>query len=393
MKTLSTSTQNSPFGGFRGLLALLLFLLWAIGGFAQGSVSNMATDYTANKVSFTLTWTTQPHDNRIWVIVDYIKVENASTAGNTWKRAPVMAVARNAGAGSVATAIGQRGFWLNTSGSSGSANVTATLNPDTDIQLYNWCAYVLNYPPEAKIKPEGGYNLNGTPPFTINGALNINSETFGAGTCITSITDATGNPAGIIPPAPAATVTSPTICYNTTATLSATVGGGTTTAMTYTWNINGATSVTTAPTITTTQSLTTATTYTVTLRNANGCTSAVSDIGTITVRTNFTPNSIATTGQTICSGGAVTTIGNATAASGGDGAISYQWYRNGSAITGATATTYAPTAYASTVGAQTFTRHAKDGTCNTTLTASTGQWVLTVLADPTVTITAAQTIC
>jgi hypothetical protein len=120
-------------------------------------------------------------------------------------------------------------------------------------------------------------------------------------------------------------------------------------------------------------------------QSVSGCASAYSAAVLKTVRTAFSVGAIATTGQTICSGGAVTTIGNATAASGGDGAISYQWYRNGSAITSATATTYAPTAYASTVGAQTFTRRAKDGTCNTTLTASTGQWVLTVNAKPTIT--------
>ncbi|MDR3134363.1 MAG: hypothetical protein LBU42_10175, partial [Prevotellaceae bacterium] len=179
----------------------LLFPLWGLGGLsAQVSVSNMATDYPASKVSFTVTWTAQPHNDQIWVIVDYIKVQDASTAGNTWKRALVTAVARNSGTGSAATVTGQRGFWLHTSGSSGSANVTATLSLDSGVQQYNWCAYALNYPPEAKIKAEGGYDLYGTPPFTVNGTtLLAGNTTFGPGTCITSLTDATDNPSADLP--------------------------------------------------------------------------------------------------------------------------------------------------------------------------------------------------
>ncbi|MDR3133736.1 MAG: hypothetical protein LBU42_06900, partial [Prevotellaceae bacterium] len=109
----------------------------------------------------------------------------------------------------------------------------------------------------------------------------------------------------------------------------------------------------------------------------------------LTVRPVFTPGAIATAGQTICNGAAVTTIGNTTSASGGDNNISYQWYYNGNVITGATQATYSPAAYNTTTGALTFTRRAKDNTCNTTLTPSTGQWVLTVHALPTITLTTA----
>ncbi|MDR3134186.1 MAG: hypothetical protein LBU42_09265, partial [Prevotellaceae bacterium] len=139
---------------------LLFFPLWGLGGLsAQVTVSNMATDYPASKISFTLTWTAQPYNDQIWMIVDYIKVQNASTAGNTWKRALATAVARNAGTGSAATVTGQRGFWLNTSGSSGSANVTATLSLDAGVQQFNWCAYALNYPPKAEWQSDGSYKL------------------------------------------------------------------------------------------------------------------------------------------------------------------------------------------------------------------------------------------
>jgi hypothetical protein len=82
-------------------------------------------------------------------------------------------------------------------------------------------------------------------------------------------------------------------------------------------------------------------------------------------------------GQTICSDAGVTTIGNQTLATGGVGAISYQWRHNGDDISTATASTYAPTAFRSTTGAHTFTRWAKDGECPY-WTQSAGTWVLTV---------------
>ncbi|MDR0581932.1 MAG: hypothetical protein LBG31_03095, partial [Prevotellaceae bacterium] len=128
------------------LLALSLFLLWAIAGFAQVSVSNENVDYSTKQVSFTVTWTTQPYNNQIWVITDYIKVENATTVGS-WSRATVTAVTKTAGSGSVATAAGNLGFWLNTSSSSGSATITATLSGVP--AQFNWCAYALNMPPRA----------------------------------------------------------------------------------------------------------------------------------------------------------------------------------------------------------------------------------------------------
>jgi hypothetical protein len=122
--------------------------------------------------------------------------------------------------------------------------------------------------------------------------------------------------------------------------------------------------------------------YTLFVRTAAGCTASAANAAAVAVRPTFTPGSITTTGQTICSGGTVTQITSSATATGGDGVISYQWRRNGSNISGATAATYTPTAYNTTGG--TFTRWAKDNTCNTTLTQSFGQWVLSVNAAPSV---------
>jgi hypothetical protein len=243
----------------------------------------MATDYTANKVSFTVTWTAQPYNNQIWVIVDYIKVQDASTAGNSWKRALVTAVARNSGTGSAATVTGQRGFWLNTAGSSGSANVTATLSLDAGVQLYNWCAYALNYPPKAELQSNGSYKLTGTPPFTVNGTtLPAGSLTVGPGTCITSLTDATDNPSADLPMLTISTSNPAARCGEGAVTLAATASGGVTSSMTYTWTVGGSAAQTTsantyAPTVSVGGA-----TYSITATNAAGCSSAAKT-GTITV--------------------------------------------------------------------------------------------------------------
>ncbi|MDR3134038.1 MAG: hypothetical protein LBU42_08485 [Prevotellaceae bacterium] len=277
-------------------LIALLFPLWGAGRVsAQVTVSNMATDYPASKISFTVTWTAQPHNDQIWVIVDYIKVENASTAGNTWKRALVTAVAKNAGAGSVATVAGLRGFWLNTSGSSGSANITATLSLDAGAQQFNWCAYALNYPPNAELQPDGSYKLTGTLPFTVNGTtLPAGNATFGPGTCITSLTDATDNPAGIIPAPPSIQLSAgsssltvpvntalPALKYTTT-----NASGATLTAGSFPTGVSGAWASNTY-TVSGTPTAAGTFDYTVTTANANGCANA-SVTGTLTVFTGIT---------------------------------------------------------------------------------------------------------
>ncbi len=115
--------------------------------------------------------------------------------------------------------------------------------------------------------------------------------------------------------------------------------------------------------------------------------------GTVT-NPAFSTGTIASTGQTICIGGTPSNIGSTATATGGDSRITYQWYKNGTAISSATATTYTPPAGdAAATASHTYTRRAKDATCNTTLTASAGSWVLKVVADPTITISAAQSIC
>jgi uncharacterized protein (TIGR02145 family) len=255
---------------------------------------------------------------------------------------------------------------------------------------FNWCAYGSGAPPRAVLQPDGSYSLKGTPPFTFTynagASTTTNGDTFNLG-CITAITDLTGNPAGSVDKPNITAVTSPAICYNKTANLTATISGGTTTAMTYTWNIGGTGSTTTGATKTT-SALTATTTYTVQARNAAGCTSTVSNTGTITVRPNFTAGSITTaSGITTAGTNPNKTIASSTPASGGDGSITYQWRRSGdsNATYDYNASTYPIGNYAanySAVGTYKINRYAHDATCNTGWVASTGTYTLTVAIAP-----------
>jgi hypothetical protein len=161
------------------------------------------------------------------------------------------------------------------------------------------------------INAAGGYTLKGTPPFTINGTMTVNTKTFGAGTCIETITDLTGNPDGITSLPSLSSPNSPSRCSAGAVTLSVTTGGGTTTAMTYTWNIGG-TTYTNQTNSYTTGSLSSNTTYSVKVKNANNCESNTVN-GSITVNYPGTDgqakhaNCGCATGTTDCSGTCRTT--------------------------------------------------------------------------------------
>jgi hypothetical protein len=429
-----------------------------MGGFASAqSIVPAGSDFDNHQHTFAVN---DNAEKTSWVWVEYRTVNFANIAyDGDWIRAAISGV-------SSGTLVPEsKGLWV-----ADNATVTVTLSGMTG--KYGWCAYASDTPPSATLIAAGGYDLHGTPPFTVNNvSLADDVKTFGAGTCIATITDATGNPAGIIPPAPAVTTSNPaaicgtgavtltatasggtttamtytwtvgaaaaqtttantysptvsagstysvtvtnangcvsaaatgtitvhdvptvgttspaTVCYNTAAALSCTVSGGTTTAMTYTWNIGTAISVTTEPAVTT-ANLTAATTYSVTAANAYGCTSTVAT-GTIPVYNEFTAGSITTASATTTQSSAPNvTVADATPASGGDGSITYQWLRSGTSpatLTGSAATYALNTEAANynTYGTVYFNRYAKDGTCNTTFTASSGQYTLTVYPTP-----------
>jgi hypothetical protein len=183
--------------------------------------------------------------------------------------------------------------------------------------------------------------------------------------------------------------TGQTICSGGTPTEigSTTVASGGDASITYSWRsssdsylatIDGATSATYTPP----SGLTSTTSY---RRYANdgtcNTTATVSTATwTVTVYDSFTSGTISSTGQSICSGGTPTEIGSTTAASGGDGSITYSWRSSSdsysAAIDGATSTTYTPPSGLTVTTS--YRRYANDGTCNTTATVSTATWTVTV---------------
>lgn len=112
------------------------------------------------------------------------------------------------------------------------------------------------------------------------------------------------------------------------------------------------------------------------------CTTLKSNTVTITVRPLFTTGAIETTGETICTGGDPAEIGSTTAASGGDGTITYEWRANGTTVTSSNSVTYNPPS--GLTSTTTYTRWVKDNTCNTTFTQSTGSWIVTVNPSPAI---------
>jgi hypothetical protein len=267
------------------LVILVLILLWGIGLSAHSvSVSNMmVVNYSKNTVTFTVSWTGVQENLRFWVIVDYQKVSGEETAGGEQLRAGIKGVPAINGVGVIETVDAKNGFWLNTDGNiTNSTTITAQLDIDAEVDNIHWCAYALDYPPVAETLDDGSYKLYGTPPFTVNGIkLGDAVRTFGPGTCITSLTDATGNPAGILPDAPVVHPSAAERCSAGTVTLSATPSGGVTTAMTCTWIVGGgAPQTTTAGCLS--LSVNHSTTYSVKATNASDCPSEV-QTGTITI--------------------------------------------------------------------------------------------------------------
>jgi len=117
-------------------------------------------------------------------------------------------------------------------------------------------------------------------------------------------------------------------------------------------------------------------------------TEVASNVLEVTVRDNFSAGAIVNTGETICSGGTpATTIGSATAASGGDNSISYQWqsstdqtFATGVITIAHNTATYTPDqALTQTTW---YRRQAKDGACAVGFTSSANTWKVTVNANP-----------
>jgi hypothetical protein len=97
----------------------------------------------------------------------------------------------------------------------------------------------------------------------------------------------------------------------------------------------------------------------------------------------FSSGKIDSAGDTLCYGGTPKTIGSLSAATGGDGNISYQWVATSEEFTFSTSGGDVGATYMPSEGDFTettiFRRYAYDGTCNTSPALSEGEWVLMIL--------------
>jgi hypothetical protein len=129
--------------------------------------------------------------------------------------------------------------------------------------------------------------------------------------------------------------------------------------------------------------------YTLYVKTAAGCTATKANAALVTVYSAFSAGAITSAAiTTMINTNPGVTIANSTAASGGNGSITYEWRRSGTSsktLGGSNAITYAIGSDASnysTAGTYYFNRYAKDATCNTAFVAATGTYTLTVAGPP-----------
>jgi hypothetical protein len=178
----------------------LLTMLASVAASAQNmQITPISATYTTSPViKFKVGWTgarTYRHNTKVWVFVDYRKIENNAPAG-IWTRAAVSATpAVSSSPASTATLVSgnDKGFWLNGVDGDYSATITVSLTLVAGVTQFNWCAYATDYPPNVVPQGNNSYTLRGSRPFIINGSTLTASQTTYSGTII-SFTDATGAP-------------------------------------------------------------------------------------------------------------------------------------------------------------------------------------------------------
>ncbi|MBU3742724.1 MAG: hypothetical protein FGM24_10630, partial [Candidatus Kapabacteria bacterium] len=271
---------------------------------------------------------------------------------------------------------------------------------------------------------DGAIDLTVTPVSTVvpapvysylwsNGATTQDLTGIPAGTYTVTVTDnhntSKTSSAIVVPQRPqftsgAINAAGETICYNGTPSTigSTTPASGGDNTITYSWRSSAdgyttAISGATAATYTPPSNMISTTSYRRYAKDGTCNTTFTQSTGTwtVTVRPQFTPGGIATTGQTICSGGTPSVIGSMTNASGGDNNITYSWRSSAdnytAAISGATGNTYTPPTGLTVTTS--YRRYAKDGTCNTTPELADGTWTVTVNDVTAGSIAGNQTIC
>jgi uncharacterized protein (TIGR02145 family) len=180
------------------LLAAAFFL--AGGAAAQSHIRILpagATYTNPPAIKFRVGWNSIPadgytHNTKIWIWVDYLKVENHQDAGN-WTRATVAGIS----AGTLEP--GGKGFWLQ--GNPGAYNQEVTVTLSGAPPKFKWCAFASDFPPVAEFTGSNSIRFHGSAPFSITysdqsvaGNLPKTPYTPVQGKKIKTITDASGCP-------------------------------------------------------------------------------------------------------------------------------------------------------------------------------------------------------
>ena len=158
------------------LLSLLSLMGWGFAALAQShiNIELLSATYTAPAVQFRVSWssipavTGQTHNAKIWLWVDFIKIENNQPSG-TWTRATISGtptVSSSPTSTATLDASTNKGFWLNGVTGSYSATVTISISNIPVNNKFNWCAYASDCPPNVTAA-NGTYTFKGTPPFTL----------------------------------------------------------------------------------------------------------------------------------------------------------------------------------------------------------------------------------
>jgi hypothetical protein len=319
-KQLSKQSRRTHKTDCWGLIVLLLVFLWLLLAGCQGlsaqtvTITPIGANYGDKTVTFRVSWSGgafTPVD-RVWVWIDFCPVTGV-TPSVSFSPASIYSVNATNGGSVDASSLNGRGFFV----TANPTEVTATLS--NAYLAFNWCAYGSGAPPRAELQPDGSYKLKGTPPFKVNDAsLGAAINTYSGG-CIDTFTDFTENPAAYVTPKLEVFPQPATRCGAGAVELSATAGG-TTTANTYTWVVDGGAAQTTSTGSLAPENVAVGSrTYSVTVTNTAGCVSAA-NTGTITVHgiPTITYDS-GSTNQTVNSGTAITAItyntSNATGAS------------------------------------------------------------------------------
>jgi hypothetical protein len=167
---------------------ILLAMLASVAASAQVThVELVGANYASKTVMFRVWWNAGSRDathlSKVWVWVDYIKINsNNTTSGNTWTRAAVSAASPTASISYDGS--NRNGFWLQ---GNTSTNYSATLTVQLNITetKFNWCAYASDYPPNVTAN-NGTYTFKGTPPFTLIASDGATTQTVTGKTLVAS---------------------------------------------------------------------------------------------------------------------------------------------------------------------------------------------------------------